>query len=696
MKKTLRKWLSLFLAVVMAITSLGTGLVALAAESDPNDPYQALADALKADGVQAAAWPAEADGNAVSVDDPTGDITQAAEAFWQLVAARYQDDYQNQTYSRSGVYGSDYTMQGVKEKISEALQNDRYGMGAYWAQAERALNCFVAYQNGDGMRAGTKSVVERLSYPYAPQAADYVFTVNRSVADQLLAADDLDDLPDTLCTAVSYQWHHDAQNLYTESAAAGKWLKVTYYTGYRNLVWTASSRTTAGEDNETVPALKAFSAYFTPELLATDLAALGRDGLQAILADGRACIDALGDLWSNTAVMNHFFDKAAVESFMADVQAACGSTPAAEEEGAASSAGSDIGLDLDLNTLLDQSALQKRLSHEDKQIIVGVTVAIVAVVSIILSVLYYTGVTRFATPVESTEGKYLFCYFVGNTPQEEKIHFAVSEDGYNFTPLNGNEPIVENTAGTKSVRDPYILQGQDGKFYIVATDMKSEDGWTSNHALVTWESSDLIHWSEPTILDIRDFGGEFANTNRAWAPQAIWDPEAGQYMVYWANSTLENDSSAIYYAYMSDFKTWNTRPQLLYERPGVQTIDADIVYNEKSGMYYLYFKFEEDQTIAYVKSENLTGPYASEPVTVSLAPTGVEGSTMYNITGTDAWVMLMDEYGEGRFFAQQTTDMEHFEKLARWDYSLDFSPRHGSVIPITDEQYSALLAAYGT
>ena len=633
MKKTTKKLLSCLLAVIMAVTSLGVGFVALAAESDPNDPYTALADTLKADGVQTAVWPASVSGNSVSIDDPTGDITRAAEAFWQLVADRYQADYMGKTYAETGVYGSDYTMQDVKEKIVEALQNDRYGMGAYMTQAERALNCFVAYQSGDGLRAGTKSLAERLSYPRTPQDTDYIFTV---------------------------------------------------------------SRRTAGADSTTVPALKAFAAYFTPELLATDLTALGSDGLQTLLADGQACIDALGDLWQNDAVMNHFFNKAAVESFMAGVQAACGAPAADTEADASASGSSNIGLDLDLNTLLDQSALQKRLSHEDKQIIVGVTVAIVAVVSIILSVLYYTGVTRFATPVESTEGKYLFCYFVGNTPAEEKLHFAVSEDGYNFTPLNGNQPIVENTAGTKSVRDPYILRGQDCKFYIVATDMKSDDGWTSNHALVTWESEDLLHWSEPTILDIRDFGGEFANTNRAWAPQAIWDPQAGQYMVYWANSTLENDSAAIYYAYTSDFKSWNTRPQLLYARPGVQTIDADIVYNEKNDMYYLYFKFEEDQTIAYVKSSSLTGPYASEPVTVSLAPTGVEGSSMYNITGTDTWVMLMDEYGEGRFFAQQTDDMEHFEKLARWDYSLDFSPRHGSVVAITDAEYDALLAAYGT
>ena len=34
--------------------------------------------------------------------------------------------------------------------------------------------------------------------------------------------------------------------------------------------------------------------------------------------------------------------------------------------------------------------------------------------------------------------KYLFCYFTGNLPEEEAVHFAVSEDGYNFTAVNNN------------------------------------------------------------------------------------------------------------------------------------------------------------------------------------------------------------------------------------------------------------------
>ena len=291
--------------------------------------------------------------------------------------------------------------------------------------------------------------------------------------------------------------------------------------------------------------------------------------------------------------------------------------------------------------------------------------------------------------------KYLFCHFVGNGENQERIHFAVSKDGFNFRPLNNNEPVIIQTKGKKCVRDPYILKGEDGNYYIIGTDMRCEEGWTSNHALVTWKSADLVNWTDETIIDIRDFGGEYANTNRAWAPQAIWDKSGGSYMVYWANSTAENDVAAMYYAYTDDFRTM-TKPELLYERKGIQTIDGDIVYNEENGYFYLYFKHDEDQTIAYVKSKSLNGPYEDNSVVVSLSKHGVEGSSMYKLSGTDTWIMIMDEYGTGNFFMQTTKDMENFTAVDSDKYSFDgVRPRHGSVVAISDDDYNRLVEAFG-
>ena len=75
---------------------------------------------------------------------------------------------------------------------------------------------------------------------------------------------------------------------------------------------------------------------------------------------------------------------------------------------------------------------------------------------------------------------YLFTYFNSNAPEDEQICYAISDDGYNYTPLNGGAPVIESDtiALTQCVRDPHILRCEDGKtFYMVATDMRSSLGW---------------------------------------------------------------------------------------------------------------------------------------------------------------------------------------------------------------------------
>lgn len=300
-----------------------------------------------------------------------------------------------------------------------------------------------------------------------------------------------------------------------------------------------------------------------------------------------------------------------------------------------------------------------------------------------------------AVKVKSKEGKYLFVYFVGNGEGEERLHFAVSENGYDFKPLNNNQAVITQLKGKKCVRDPFVFKGKDGKAYIVGTDMRCEEGWESNHALVTWQSENLVDWTDETIIDIRELGEEYKNTTRAWAPQAMWDEKAQSYMLYWAHSTKEHNIAGMYYAYTNDMKTLITKPEPLYCRDGIQTIDGDIVYSEQEKLFYLFFKHDEDQTIAFVTSENLNGPYEDNPTVVSLAPSGVEGSQLYRINGTDTWLMIMDEYGKGRFFMQQTQNFRDYNPVAREDYQMDFSPRHGSIMSITDEEYARLVQKWG-
>lgn len=333
-----------------------------------------------------------------------------------------------------------------------------------------------------------------------------------------------------------------------------------------------------------------------------------------------------------------------------------------------------------------------------KKIAIIATACVLLIAIIAVVILYATGIIDYAKPAQSTNGKYLMVYFTGNEPDEERIRFAVSEDGYNFEPLNDNNPVIVQNLGTQSVRDPYIFKAQDGKgYYIIGTDMRSENGWASNNSFVIWYSSDLVEWKDERIIDVSEYGLPY--TVRAWAPQVIWDNSVGKYMIYWANA--QNDpqtgwtTTVMWYAYSSDLKTLDSEPQILYAPSnGRDAIDGDIVF--KDGKYYMYYKDEFDKKICYVYSENVAGPYTEpEQNQVSVYYTNVEGNFIYNIAGTDEYVMMIDCYSDGKFVMQQTSDMVNFKRVAPLDYSLDFSPRHGSVIHISDSEYDLLINAFG-
>lgn len=296
-------------------------------------------------------------------------------------------------------------------------------------------------------------------------------------------------------------------------------------------------------------------------------------------------------------------------------------------------------------------------------------------------------------PYEKPDTAYLFAYFLGNSPEQERLSYAVSTDGYHFKALNNGNAVWKSGAGTECIRDPYIFKGEDGLYYMLATDMKSSLGWNSNRNLISARSTDLVHWFDDTIIEIANKYPNMQGADRAWAPQAIYDPEKGEYMIYFAARVPgTDDRTVMYYAYSRDMKTLSTQPNLLFAPAnGNDAIDSDIIY--KDNKYYMYYKNETNKRIYLAVSDHASGPY-KEIKQVSEGNIGVEGPNIYNLTGTDKWLMMSDAYGDGYYVMQETTDMTNFTTVSRNNYSFDFTPRHGYVIPINDDQYTALVSAY--
>lgn len=306
--------------------------------------------------------------------------------------------------------------------------------------------------------------------------------------------------------------------------------------------------------------------------------------------------------------------------------------------------------------------------------------------------------------------KYLFAYFPSN--DNENIYYALStaDDPFRFVPMNdGNRVIAADTiALKKGVRDPHVLRGNDGWFYMVNTDMRCAEGWSSNRGMVLMRSRDLVSWQHATVNFPEKYRGtSFANVTRVWAPETIWDPKAGKYMVYF--SLLTDDGTIpydkVFYCYANDdFTDLEGEPQYLYDR-GSATIDMDIVFNPKDQLYHAFYKNEGEGGICKVTARSLTPDEGQQPGQQWSEPSGtlqqtrvaVEGAGIWPLINGDGscespekWILMYDCYGSGYYQFCESSDLQTFTLRAQTNTSGMFTPRHGTVLPVTDEEASRI------
>ena len=290
---------------------------------------------------------------------------------------------------------------------------------------------------------------------------------------------------------------------------------------------------------------------------------------------------------------------------------------------------------------------------------------------------------------------YLFTYFTGNGDGEEAIRYAVSRDGFNYFALNDNEPIIasKSISDTGGVRDPHILRGKDGYFYMTVTDLYTNNGW-NNTKIILMRSNDLISW-ESHVIDLPNKFHAFSEITRAWAPQTFYDEKEDKLMVYF--SMLEPGSyDKIYYSYANaDFSDLESEPKQLYFSPDKKScIDGDIIF--KDGQYHLFYKTEgaADKGIKVAISDKLTEGYKPLPDYKDQTDKAVEGSGVFKLLNSDTYILMYDMYMDGRYQFAASTDLQNFKALGADKVSMNFHPRHGTIITITENEAKRLLKAF--
>lgn len=306
-----------------------------------------------------------------------------------------------------------------------------------------------------------------------------------------------------------------------------------------------------------------------------------------------------------------------------------------------------------------------------------------------------TGILSISNVYAQKPSAYLFTYFTGNTGNEEAIRFGISKDGYNYKALNNDQPIISSAkiSSTGGVRDPHILRGADGKtFYMVVTDMVSARGWDSNRAMVLLKSTDLINWTS-SIVNIQKKYPNQENLLRVWAPQTIYDVKAKKYMVYWSMKHGDGPD-IIYYSYANaDFTDLETEPKQLFFSPtNGSCIDGDIIFH--NGKYHLFFKTEGGGNgIKKAVSTKLTEGYVLEDKYLQQTKEAVEGAGVFKLNNGKDYILMYDVYMKGRYQFTKSTDLENF-KVVDQDVTMDFHPRHGTVLPITQKELERLTAKW--
>ncbi|MFW6868394.1 immunoglobulin-like domain-containing protein [Nocardioides sp. CPCC 206347] len=330
---------------------------------------------------------------------------------------------------------------------------------------------------------------------------------------------------------------------------------------------------------------------------------------------------------------------------------------------------------------------------------------------------------------------YAFAYFAGeSTDDGEKIHLGASQgnDPLAYDALNDGAPVLSSAFGEQGLRDPFIIRSHEGdRFFLLATDLKAYPAVDFGQAqesgskyIEVWESTDLVHWSDQRHIKVSsDFAG---NT---WAPESFYDEEAGEYVVYWASALYPTTDVAgrdintqyqqMLYATTRDFVTFSDpQPWIDVKRgTGRGMIDATVV--KDGDTFYRVVKDEASMTPRQERSTDLRATVSGSLPTTTSAPgwqlvkervgvgqpnpwggtfTNGEGPTVFRDNeDPDRWYLFIDQpsyHGGQGYLAFTTEDIASGSWTSVPTADLPSSPRHGTVIPVTQAELDALRGGF--
>lgn len=286
-----------------------------------------------------------------------------------------------------------------------------------------------------------------------------------------------------------------------------------------------------------------------------------------------------------------------------------------------------------------------------------------------------------------------------------RLYYSVSLDGLHWQQLNGGKRVFQEYHGHAS-----ICKGHDGRYYLVGN--RGDDQPDINF----WVSDDLVTWQKYSdyVPDLHRVPGYPKPLDRIGAPKLFYDEASARYLLTWhtphdlGKTDLPEPywaSQRILYVTSTNLIAFSDPPRKLFSWDHA-TIDANI--HREGDAYYAVIKDEgyptlnwiTGKTIRICRAKSLLGPY-SKPGP-PLSPSFREAPTVIPAPDGKAWYLYYEQYPGVAYglSVAATLDGPWFQAAGNqtrdWDkFSMPPKVRHGSMLPISRQQYDALLAAFG-
>lgn len=326
-----------------------------------------------------------------------------------------------------------------------------------------------------------------------------------------------------------------------------------------------------------------------------------------------------------------------------------------------------------------------------------------------------------ALPRGAEDNRYLFAYFTADTVAGENVYLAASKGNSAMTwdVQNGGAPVLTSTISEMGLRDPFIMRSAEGdRFFLIATDLSIGRNGSWDRALdfgsahlEIWESTDLRTWSQQRHVEVSG-----PNASMTWAPEAYWDDEAGEYVVYWSSrvyidstrpydkaNTPNSTYSKVMYSTTRDFVTFS--PAKVWQNAG-DRIDTTMI--EDDGTFYRFTKEVTgcvdilQESSPSIRALTVPGDYAWQTDASCISKTArnttrtTEGPTIFRANKGDTslpagvdegFYLFVDDFtgiGYLPLFTESLTNPQ-------WRTVTGALPasRHGSVLPVTLNQWES-------